>query len=51
MFVSKVISENNRLRLQIDNLYKELQDSYNKLAVVEAEAEEIKSRFKTVFKL
>ena len=48
MFVSKVISENNRLRLQIDNLHKELQDSYNKLAVVEAESE---VRFKTIFKL
>ena len=48
MFVNKVIAENNRLQLQIDNLHKELQDSYNKLAVVEAESE---VRFKTIFKI
>lgn len=48
MFVNKVIAENNRLQLQIENLHKELQDSYNKLAVVEVESE---VRFKTIFKI
>lgn len=50
-FVNSVIAENNSLQQQIDNLHKELRDSYNKLAVAEAEAEERKSRFKTIFKL
>jgi hypothetical protein len=48
MFVNNIISENNSLQLQIDNLHKELRDSFNKLARAEAEAE---SRFKTIFKL
>lgn len=48
MFVNCVIAENNRLQTQIDNLHKELQDSYNKLAMAETESE---VRFKTIFKL
>jgi tRNA uridine 5-carbamoylmethylation protein Kti12 len=48
MFVNSIIAENNDLQLQIDNLHKELRDSFNKLAKAEAENE---SRFKTIFKL
>lgn len=47
-FMNSIIAENNSLQLQIDNLHKELQDSYNKLAVVAAESE---VRFKTIFKI
>ena len=47
-FVNRVIAENARLQLQIDNLHKELQDSYNKLAIAEAESE---VRFITIFKI
>lgn len=47
-FVNRVIADNNRLQMQIDDLHKELRDSYNKLTIAEAEAA---SRFKTIFKL
>jgi hypothetical protein len=51
MFVNSIIAENNSLKTQIDDLHKDLLESYRKLSVAEAEAEERKSRFKTVFKL
>ena len=50
-FMNGIIAENNSLKLQIDDLHRELRDSYRKLTIAEAEAEERKSRFKTVFKL
>lgn len=50
-FVNSIIAENNSLKTQIDDLHKDLLESYRKLSVAEAEAEERKSRFKTVFKL
>ena len=50
-FVHSLIAENNSLKAQIEDLHKDLLESYRKLAVAEAEAEERKSRFKTVFKL
>lgn len=50
-FVNSIIAENNDLQLQIDNLHKELRDSFNKLAIAEADAEERKTKFKEVFKL
>lgn len=50
-FVNIIIAENISLQGQIDNLHKDLLESYRKLAVAEAEAEERKSRFTTVFKL
>ena len=49
--MNSIIAENNSLKLQIDDLHRELRDFYRKLAIAEAEAEERKSRFKTVFKL
>ena len=50
-FMNSVIAENNSLKLQIDDLHRELREYYHKLAKAEAEAEERKSRFKTIFKL
>lgn len=50
-FVNSLITENNSFKTQIDDLHKDLLESYRKLSVAEAEAEERKSRFKTVFKL
>lgn len=50
-FMNSIIAENNSLRAQIEDLHKDLLESYRKLSVAEAEAEERKSRFKTVFKL
>lgn len=50
-FVNSIIAENRSLQEQIDDLHKDLLESYNKLAIAEADAEERKAKFKEVFKL
>ena len=50
-FMNSIIAENVSLKLQIDDLHKDLLESYRKLTIVEAEAEERKMRFKTIFNL
>ena len=50
-FVNSVITENNSLKMQIDDLHKDLLESYRKLVVAEADAEERKAKFKEAFRL
>lgn len=51
MFVNKVIAENNRLQLQIENLHKDLKDAYEQLQIMELKQEQNMTKLKTIFKL
>ena len=50
-FVNRVIAENARLQLQIENLHKDLKDAYEQLQIMELKQEQNRTKLKTIFKL